>query len=75
MEDKDISVSYESRPNGGFNVFYTVPKEPVEATKMDKLKALIERVNANEKFSNNDYEEDYYGTGEYEENDIDRLNT
>ena len=69
LEKEDISVSYETRPNGGFSVFYTVPKEPVEASKMDKLKRLIEQANEQENYS--DYEGDYYEEGEYEGNDID----
>ena len=67
LEKEDISVSYETRPKGGFSVFYTVPKEPVEASKMSKLKRLIEQ--ANENYS--EYEGDYYEEGEYEGNDID----
>ena len=69
LEKEDISVSYETRPKGGFSVFYTVPKEPVEAAKMDKLKRLLEEANDQESYS--DYEGDYYEEGEYEGNEID----
>ena len=68
----DITVSYESRPSGGFSVFYTVPKEPLEASKMDKIKNLIQSINKktllNEDLTNsvNDYEDDYYEDDEYE---------
>ena len=68
LEKEDISVSYETRPKGGFSVFYTVPKEPVEAAKMDKLKRLLEEANHQESYS--DYEGDYYEEGEYEGNEI-----
>ena len=37
-------------------MFYTVPKEPVEAAKMDKLKRLLEEANYQESYS--DYEDD-----------------
>jgi len=68
----DITVSYESRPSGGFSVFYTVPKEPLEASKVDKIKDLIQSINKktllkeNLKNSINDYEDDYYEDDDYE---------
>ena len=68
----DITVSYESRPSGGFSVFYTVPKEPLEKSKVDKIKDLIQSINkktlmkGNLKNSINDYEDDYYEDDEYE---------
>ena len=36
-------VAYESRPDGGFSVFYNLPKN-VETSKTDKLKELIQKI-------------------------------
>merc|ERR1712025_95563 len=72
LGEDDITVSYESRPSGGFSVFYTVPKEPLEASKVDKIKNLIQSINKktllNEDLTNsvNDYEDDYYEDDEYD---------
>ena len=67
---EDLTVSYESKPSGGFSVFYTVPKEPLEKTEVEKIKDLIENINAetllSERLKNsleedsNEYYDDYY---------------
>ena len=68
---EDLTVSYESKPSGGFNVFYTVPKESLEKSKMEKIKDLIQNINKKTILSNNldnsidEYEDDEY----YDEDD------
>ena len=81
---EDLTVSYESKPSGGFSVFYTAPKEPLEKTEVEKIKDLIENINAetilSEKLKNSldvdsdeyydeDYEDEYYDDEYYEDDD------
>ena len=40
----DTQISYESRPNGGFSVFYTLP-QTTKSDKTEKLQQLIENIN------------------------------
>ena len=62
---EDLTVSYESKPSGGFSVFYTVPKQNTEKQKVEKIKDLIQKVNAETLLSENllDSFDDYYEEG------------
>ena len=81
-QKEDLTVSYESKPNGGFSVFYTVPKQNAEQQQVEKIKDLIQKVNAETLLSDNllnsledeyydDEDEEYYDEEEYYDDDED----
>ena len=83
-QGEDLTVSYESKPSGGFSVFYTVPKDPIQKSEVEKIKDLIEGINAEtlikEDFGNgldddeyyyDDEDDEYYDEDEYYDDDDD----
>ncbi len=70
-----LICSYESRPNGGFSVFYTLPENTVskpETSSSDRLAKLIREVNKNVIAQGQNTNESDDETGEVDNEDDDK---
>ena len=66
-------TSSQSKPSGGFNVFYTLPKESLEKSEMQKIKDLIQNINKktilSDSLKNSLDDEEFYDDEEYYEDE------